>query len=80
MATYIENLTSRKEAIGRELAAMDATKAGGKPDAGKSGIGHVAYRMSLLDELSKIEALINTAQAAAILDSGEYYSLEVGTT
>ncbi len=57
-ATLFENLTTRKNAIGVELAAMSATKAGGIPDAGKSGVGHVAYRMSLLEELKLLEAQI----------------------
>lgn len=80
MATHLENLITRKNAIGVELAAMDPTKAGGKPDAGKSQVNHVAYRLSLLDELAKLEGLINTAQANASIDSGEYFSLEIGTT
>lgn len=58
MATLIENLTARKNAIGVELAAMSATTAGGKPDAGKSGIGHVAYKDGLYRELEWIEKAI----------------------
>lgn len=80
MATYIENLNARKEAIGVELANMSATTAGGKPDAGKSGIGHVAYRMSLLEELKALEEMITAAKTDANLDSGNYFSLELGIT
>lgn len=59
MATLIENLETRKAAIGVELAAMSATTAGGKPDASKAGVQHVAYRLSLLQELKMLEEQIN---------------------
>lgn len=59
MATVLQNLMTRKANIAAELAAMVSTSAGGKPDAGKSGVGHVAYRMSLLEELKAIEELID---------------------
>ncbi len=59
MATVLQNLLTRKANIAAELAAMSATSAGGKPDAGKSGVGHVAYRMSLLEELRLINESID---------------------
>ena len=41
MATPIENARTRKAAIWVELAALTSSLAGGKPDSGKGGIGHV---------------------------------------
>lgn len=59
MATVLQNLMTRKANIAAELAAMVSTSAGGKPDAGKSGVGHVAYRMSLIEELKLINEAID---------------------
>ena len=59
MATVLQNLQTRLAAIAAELAAMSPTAAGGKPDAGKSGVGHVAYRLSLLQEMKQIQEMID---------------------
>lgn len=59
MATVLQNLQTRLAAIAAELAAMSPTAAGGKPDAGKSGIGHVAYRLSLLQEMDMLQKQID---------------------
>jgi len=59
MATVLENLQTRLANIAAELAAMSSTSAGGKPDAGKSGVGHVAYRLSLLQEMKAIQEAID---------------------
>jgi hypothetical protein len=49
------NLERRIEALSDEIAAMDATKAGGLPDyKGAGGIGHVAYRESLEKEMERL--------------------------
>ena len=62
MATLLENLVSRRNAIGVELAALDATKAGGLPDhSGKANVGHVQYRLSLYQELAHINEQIEAA-------------------
>jgi len=56
MATYYDNLRTRRTAIAAELAAIDTTKAGGKPNA--SGVGesvdHVGYKTALYAELESI--------------------------
>ena len=70
MATYLENLTTRRNAVAAELAAITSTSAGGKPDAGKSGIGHVAYRSSLLQELEQLDKLIDKASVNEGGDDG----------
>lgn len=56
-ATLLANLLARQEAIGEELEALNALAAGGRPDAsgGAINVQHVAYRMSLHDELERIE-------------------------
>jgi len=80
MATFIDNLKTRQAAIGVELAALSATAAGGKPNAGKSGIDHIGYKKSLYDELAQITNLINKAQVDAVWDAGGYESLSIGET
>lgn len=61
MATRAENIETRLDNIAAELAAMDATTAGGLPDA-PGDVAHVEYRLSLInemrmlnDELSRLE-------------------------
>jgi hypothetical protein len=53
-------LKARRDTVLAELAAMDATKAGGKPDSVVGGIEHTAYRMSLYDELERIEGKLSS--------------------
>lgn len=57
MATALENARTRYNAIWAELAALDATKAGGKPNAAGGGdtINHVGYKDGLYRELESLE-------------------------
>jgi len=66
MATNTENLTARRDAIYAELAALDSTKAGGKPNTSGAGatVDHVGYKKSLYDELKQINELISAADGA----------------
>ncbi len=59
MATALENLQTRYSNICTELAALDSTKAGGKPDAPASGVGHVSYKDGLYRELEFLTAKIS---------------------
>lgn len=55
MATLRENLIARREAIGVELAALDATKAGGLPNtSGGNSTDEVGYKDGLYRELREI--------------------------
>jgi hypothetical protein len=71
MATYLENLQTRRTAVAAELAALDATKPGGLPDIrsrdGGTDIEGQKYKMNLYDELSKLDRLIK--EAAAVEDT-----------
>lgn len=63
MPTQLENLLARRDRILEELAAMDACKPGGRPNAsgGTSGekiLDHRGYRESLYSELERINGLI----------------------
>lgn len=64
MATVAANLATRKAAIAVELAAMATTTAGGKPSYSINGqaVSHTEYRLSLYDELAKLDALIAAAE------------------
>ena len=64
MATLYENLITRRNAIGVELAAMSTTTAGGKPTYSADGqsVNHVEYRKSLYEELAYIDKQINSAE------------------
>ncbi|MBC8868019.1 MAG: hypothetical protein H8E44_01310 [Planctomycetes bacterium] len=59
-ATEVTNLQTRRAAIIAELAALDATKAGGVPNAigGVEEIDHQGYKQGLYDELARINELI----------------------
>jgi len=63
MSTYLQNLIARRDAIGVELAALDATKSGGKVNASLDGESHdhLGYKRGLYDELIKINSLIAAA-------------------
>jgi hypothetical protein len=61
MATAAENIQTRIDNIAAELAAMDATQAGGLPDfTSAEYVKHVEYRMSLVNELSELQAILPT--------------------
>lgn len=64
MATDAENLATRKSAILAELAAMTSTSSGGKPSYSINGqaVSHTEYRLSLYEELSRIDQLMAAAQ------------------
>lgn len=61
MPTNAQNLKTRRSAIIAELAALDGTKAGGKPD-GPAGIRHIDYKRSLYEELEKINQQLGAAE------------------
>jgi hypothetical protein len=65
MATYLENLTTRRDAIATELAALTNSLAGGKPNAGASGVDHVGYKDGLYRELAELDKLIAAAQESS---------------
>jgi hypothetical protein len=64
MATNLDNLKTRRDAIYVELAALDSTKAGGLPDYSvpEQSVQHVSYRMSLYKELDLINTQLATAE------------------
>jgi hypothetical protein len=71
--TDLENALARKSSILRELAAMDSEAPGGRPDV-RSGIGgsveHRAYRLSLYDELERLNEYITILQGPFEYDMG----------
>ncbi len=79
MATFLENLTARRNAIAAELAALTATTAGGKPNASATGIDHVGYKMGLYRELEEIEKRI-AAAGGSITDNGPWEEMTIGVT
>jgi hypothetical protein len=71
MATLLENLITRREAIGTELAALTSSMAGGKPNAaGPNTVDHVGYRMSLLKELREINETISMIEPVENVTEG----------
>jgi hypothetical protein len=70
MADNVEQLKTRRDAIYAELATLDSTKAGGKPNASTTGIDHQTYKMNLYKELREINDLISTLE-------GPFESLEI---
>lgn len=70
MPTDSANLLTRRSAIIAELAALDSTKAGGKPNTTGGGdkvsIDHVGYRKSLYEELAQINSMITAIQGSVI--------------
>jgi len=63
MATYLDSLKTRRDAVATELAALDATKAGGLPDSGAGDVQHQAYKAGLYAELERLNTLVHAAQA-----------------
>jgi len=64
MPTNLENMQTRVTAIYVELAALSATKAGGKPNVSGSGdaVDHIGYKKSLYDELKSLNELIGSLE------------------
>lgn len=60
MATLLENLITRRNAIGEELAALTASGAGGKPNS-PGNVDHVGYKDGLYRELKEINQQIVAA-------------------
>lgn len=58
MATNLENLLQRKADVIAEIAGLDATKAGGLPNA-PGQPDHQAYKQGLYDELNRTNQLIS---------------------
>jgi len=68
---FIDDLKTRRDAIGVELAAMSTTAAGGLPDAaGPNAVHHVNYRLSLYKELEWIKEQIADYYEAQALEDG----------
>lgn len=75
MATFRENLITRKNAIAAELAALTATAAGGKPNlTGGSGAGvdHVGYKDGLYRELAEINKQLMDTSAIDAAENGPW--------
>jgi hypothetical protein len=68
MATYLENLKTRRDAIAVELAAIDATKAGGNPNSSLEGGGvdHQGYLTTLTKNLKDLNDLISIAEPVEV--------------
>ncbi len=60
--SYLSDLQTARANIAAELAAMNATKAGGKPDHSASGVGHTAYYLSRITALKELDSLIAAAE------------------
>ena len=71
MATLAENLVTRRDAIGVELAAMGPTKVGGLADAigNPLRIAHVAYKDALYRELKEINDQLGKIGGPVQVDS-----------
>lgn len=56
-AQLVANLKTRRDAVVAELAALDSTKAGGKPNTSGAGVNvdHQAYKKGLYDELKALD-------------------------
>jgi hypothetical protein len=83
-SAYLANLKARRDAIATELAALDMTKAGGKPNLsstdGGTAIDHVGYKDALYRELREIDGLIRAAaETEAALNAGDGGPFEIST-
>ncbi len=69
MATALQNLITRRDAICTELAALSSSTAGGLPNAvGDDVVDHVGYKDGLYRELEQIEKRIAAIEAASGVD------------
>ena len=69
--SFISDLQDRKIAIGVELKAMDATKAGGaiNESGGGATFDHVGYKDGLYREIENINKLLASAGGVAEVTS-----------
>ena len=70
----MSSLTDRRDAVEAEIAALDTTKAGGKPNVlsgDGSDIDHEKYKAGLYAELDKLNALIKTEENRTAAAGGD---------
>jgi hypothetical protein len=60
--SYLTDLQARRDVVAAEIAAIDATKAGGLPD-GTGNVAHQAYKAGLYAELDRLKELIGEAES-----------------
>ena len=62
--SHLSNLIARRDAIGVELAALDSTKPGGKPNYSvpHQAVDHNGYITRLYKELEDLEQRISRAE------------------
>ena len=68
MSTELQALLNRRRDIATELEEMNSNAAGGKPDAAGKNVGHVAYRLSLLQERIMLNQEIAVLSGGAQVD------------
>jgi hypothetical protein len=76
--SYLTGLRTRRDAISAELAVLNASAAGGKPNADGTGVNvdHVGYKDALYRELKELNGLIKDAEADLAADSGNVGIIE----
>lgn len=62
---YLENLIARRDQIAADLAALDATKAGGGVNSTASGVDHSKKLNDYYMELARLNELIDKAQSSS---------------
>jgi hypothetical protein len=70
--SYLTGLRTRRDAISAELAALNASVVGGKPNSDGTGVNvdHVGYKDALYRELKELNGLIKDAEADVSADAG----------
>lgn len=67
MPTAYQNLITARDNVLTELAAMDSTTAGGKPNAnGPHWVDHQGYRKTLLETLRELNEQIAAVRGPAV--------------
>lgn len=62
----LDDLRTRRDKIGRLLAELDETQAGGKPNSsGSNTVDHVGYKDGLYRELDRLNAEIALHEGTA---------------
>jgi len=76
--SYLTGLRTRRDAISAELAGLNASAAGGKPNADGTGVNvdHGGYKDALYRELKELNGLIKDAEADLAADSGNVGIIE----